>query len=99
MTSGTSFVKKKAALAAIKIVKKLPDTAEDFVEKVEVLMEDRHHGVLLSTLSLVEILIVHKPEYKNKFKKYFTPMIRVLKGLVSSYSAEFDISGVSDPFL
>jgi hypothetical protein len=42
MTSGTSFVKKKAALAAIKIVKKLPDTAEDFVEKVEVLMEDRH---------------------------------------------------------
>ena len=80
MTSGTSFVKKKAALAAIKIVKKLPDTAEDFVEKVEILMEDRHHGVLLSTLSLVEVLIKQNAEYKNKFKKYFTSMIRVLKG-------------------
>lgn len=80
MTSGTSFVKKKAALAAIKIVKKLPDTAEDFVDKVEILMEDRHHGVLLSTLSLVEVLIKQNAEYKNKFKKYFTSMIRVLKG-------------------
>ena len=80
MTSGTSFVKKKAALAAIKIVKKLPDTAEDFVEKVEILMEDRHHGVLLRTLSLVEVLIKQNAEYKNKFKKYFTSMIRVLKG-------------------
>ena len=80
MTSGTSFVKKKAALAAIKIVKKLPDTAEDFVEKVEILMEDRHHGVLLSTLSLFEVLIKQNAEYKNKFKKYFTSMIRVLKG-------------------
>ena len=80
MTSGTSFVKKKAAWAAIKIVKKLPDTAEDFVEKVEILMEDRHHGVLLSTLSLVEVLIKQNAEYKNKFKKYFTSMIRVLKG-------------------
>ena len=80
MTSGTPFVKKKAALAAIKIVKKLPDTAEDFVDKVEILMEDRHHGVLLSTLSLVEVLIKQNAEYKNKFKKYFTSMIRVLKG-------------------
>jgi AP-1 complex subunit gamma-1 len=26
-------------------------------------------------------------------------MIRVLKGLVSTYSAEFDIQGISDPFL
>ncbi len=44
ITSGTSFVKKKAALAATKIIKKLPDTIDDFVEKIDVLMEDRHHG-------------------------------------------------------
>ena len=99
MHSGISFVKKKAALAAIKILKKLPETADDLAKKVDVLMEDRHHGVLLSTLSLAEVLIKHKADYKNKFKKYFSPMIRVLKGLVSSFSAEFDIAGVSDPFL
>lgn len=26
-------------------------------------------------------------------------MLKVLKGLISSYSAEFDIQGISDPFL
>ena len=44
LANGTSFVKKKAALAATRIVKKLPDTIPDFVEKVDILMEDRHHG-------------------------------------------------------
>jgi AP-1 complex subunit gamma-1 len=57
MKNGTSFVKKKAALAATKIIKKLPETCADFSEKVEVLMEDRHHGVLLSTLGLVEEIL------------------------------------------
>ena len=80
-------------------MKKLPETADDLAEKVDVLMEDRHHGVLLSTLSLVEVLIKHKADHKNKFKKYFSPIIRNFKGLVSSFSAEFDIAGLSDPFL
>jgi len=58
MANGTSFVKKKAALSATKIIKKLPDTINDFVEKVDILMEDRHHGVLLSTLGLIEEIIL-----------------------------------------
>lgn len=62
-------------------------------------MEDRHHGVLLSTLGLMEEIIMEAPKYKDKFKKYITSMVRVLKGLVSTYSAEFDVSGISDPFL
>lgn len=62
-------------------------------------MEDRHHGVLLSTLGLIEDIITTAPKYKEKFKKYFTSEIKILKGLVSSYSAEFDINGISDPFL
>lgn len=69
------------------------------MEKVDKLMEDRHHGVLLSTLGLIEELIYLDPSTKDQFKKYFTPMIRVMKGLVSSYSAEFDVSGISDPYL
>ena len=49
---GTSYIKKKAALASTRIVKKVPEKLDDFVEKVEVLMEDRHHGVLIATLQL-----------------------------------------------
>lgn len=54
MSKGTSFVKKKAALCASKIIKLLPETIEQFTDKIDKLMEDRHHGVLLSTLGLIE---------------------------------------------
>ncbi len=64
-------MKKKAALASTKIIKKLPETADDFAEKIDVLMEDRHHGVLLSTLGLVEEIINQDDKFKGKFKKYF----------------------------
>lgn len=52
LATGTSYIKKKAALASTRIVKKVPEKLDDFVEKVEVLMEDRHHGVLIATLQL-----------------------------------------------
>lgn len=97
---GLAFIKKKAALAASRMIKKLPETCDDFYDKIDGLMEDRHHGVLLATLGLVEeIALVGGEKYKEKFKKYIPSLIRILKGLVSAYSAEFDISGVSDPFL
>lgn len=44
MQSGTSFTRKKAPLAAAKIMKKLPDHLPDIIEKINSLMEDRHHG-------------------------------------------------------
>lgn len=47
---GTSYIKKKAALASTRIVRKVPEKIEEFADKVESLMEDRHHGVLIATL-------------------------------------------------
>ena len=45
MQSGNSFVRKKVPLAAAKIIKKLPDHIPDIIEKINALMEDRHHGI------------------------------------------------------
>jgi len=50
LTSGTSYIKKKAALACTRVITKVPEKIEDFAEKCELLMEDRHHGVLVGTL-------------------------------------------------
>ncbi|KAL4432313.1 hypothetical protein ABPG74_011072 [Tetrahymena malaccensis] len=99
MQSGTSFTRKKAPLAAAKIMKKLPDHLPDIIEKINTLMEDRHHGVLIATLGLIEEIMLHDPTTKDKFKKYVTPMIKVLQGLVSHYDKDFEIAGVVDPFL
>lgn len=41
-------------------------------------MEDRHHGVLIATMGLIEEILLHDPTTKDKFKKYVTPMIKVL---------------------
>ena len=60
---------------------------DQFIEKIDKLMEDRHHGVLLSTLGLIEETIYIEPKTKEHFSKHFSAMIRVMKNLVSSYSA------------
>jgi AP-1 complex subunit gamma-1 len=99
LSQGTSYIKKKAALASTRIVKRVPEKLDDFVEKVEVLMEDRHHGVLIATMQLCQHIIQINPEKKQKFVRFVAPMTRILKSLVSTYSAEYDVSGISDPFL
>jgi AP-1 complex subunit gamma-1 len=99
LTSGNNYVKKKAALAATRVIRRVPELTEEFIEKIPSLMEERHHGVLLATLSLVEEILEIRPEFKEKFKKYVPLLIKVLKNLVSSYSGDYEISGIIDPFL
>lgn len=65
----------------------------------------------MATLSLVEEIMDIKPEFKEKFKKYVPLLVdlklflnlifkvKVLKNLVSSYSGDYEISGIIDPFL
>ena len=52
MVSKSSYVRKKAALCAIRVVKKVPELAESFLEPCERLLNDRHHGVLLAAVTL-----------------------------------------------
>mmetsp|Transcript_28820 Transcript_28820/g.33278 ORF Transcript_28820/g.33278 Transcript_28820/m.33278 type:complete len:897 (+) Transcript_28820:42-2732(+) len=99
MVSGNTYIKKKTALAASRIIKKIPELTEEFSEKVGPLLEERHHGVMLATLGLVEDVLNINVAHKKIFKKNLTLLIKVLKSLVSNYTAEYDISGVVDPFL
>jgi len=45
-----------------------------------------------------EILRIDE-KYKLNFRKHVATLIRILKGLLAGYSSEFDVSGISDPFL
>ena len=44
MVSGSTYIKKKCALAATRIIKKVPELIDDFVDRVSPLLEERHHG-------------------------------------------------------
>jgi AP-1 complex subunit gamma-1 len=52
MVSKNSYIRKKAALCAIRVAKKVPELAESFLEPCERLLNDRHHGVLLAAVTL-----------------------------------------------
>lgn len=43
-TTSTNYIKKKAALAATRIIRKVPETIDLFEDKLESLLEERHHG-------------------------------------------------------
>jgi len=44
MSIGSNYIKKKAALAATKIVRKIPNSIPTFADKVENLLSERNHG-------------------------------------------------------
>ncbi|MFS8020599.1 putative clathrin/coatomer adaptor, adaptin-like, armadillo-like helical [Helianthus anomalus] len=94
-------VRKKAALCSIRIIKKVPDLAENFVNPVASLLKEKHHGVLLTAIQLCADLCMISEEALEYFRKKCTEgLVKVLKDAVNSpYAPEYDISGISDPFL
>lgn len=106
LSTANPYIRRKAALCAMRICRKVPDLQEHFVEKAKILLSDRNHGVLLCGLTLVtsmceaedadggEELVV------DMFRPLTVGLVRTLKGLASSgYAPEHDVTGITDPFL
>ncbi|CAA2958214.1 AP-1 complex subunit gamma-2-like [Olea europaea subsp. europaea] len=94
-------IRKKAALCSIRIIKKVPDLAENFVNPAAALLKEKHHGVLLTGVQLcTDLCKVSKEALEHLRKKCTDGLVRVLKDVVnSSYAPEYDVSGIADPFL
>jgi len=100
LTSSQSYIKKKACLAGVRVIKLVPELAEDYVPRVRALMEDRNHGVLLTGSCLVIEMMLADDIYIEECKYLVPILVRMLKNLMlSGYSTEYEISGISDPFL
>ncbi|KAL8142389.1 hypothetical protein V2J09_015421 [Rumex salicifolius] len=94
-------VRKKAALSSIRIIKKVPDLAENFVNPAAALLKEKHHGVLITGVQLcIELCKANEDALDHFRKKCTDSLVRVLKDLVNSpYAPEYDIAGITDPFL
>ena len=53
LSTANPYIRRKAALCAMRICRKVPDLQEHFLEKAKALLSDRNHGVLLCGLTLV----------------------------------------------
>lgn len=74
MSNTNPFIKKKAALAAGKIVRKCPDLIESFLDKLGNYLDEKNHGVLICGVTLAIQIFKHDIKYIEKFRK-FQPII------------------------
>lgn len=106
ISTSNPYIRRKAALCAMRICRKVPDLQEHFLEKATHLLADRNHGVLLCGLTLVTSLCEADEEEGGeegiieKFRQFVPALVRTLKGLASSgYAPEHDVTGITDPFV
>jgi AP-1 complex subunit gamma-1 len=106
LASSNPYIRRKAALCAMRICRKVPDLQEHFLDKAKLLLNDRNHGVLLSGLTLVVSMCEADEEEGGEqgvvemFRPLTGSLVKVLKGLSQSgYAPEHDVTGITDPFL
>lgn len=106
LSTPNPYIRRKAALCAMRICRKVPDLQENFVEKAKLVLSDRNHGVLLCGLTLaIDMCEAEEAEEGQEgmielFRPLAPGLVRALKGLTTSgYAPEHDVSGITDPFL
>jgi hypothetical protein len=72
----------KAALCALRVIKKVPDLADHFTTKAKNLLTDRNHGVLLTSITLVTEMCQTDPavlsEFRNVCFAYSSSEVRLI---------------------
>jgi AP-1 complex subunit gamma-1 len=100
MRSLDPYIKKKAAIAAIKIVRKCQEFIESYLKPLSSYFEEKNNGVILAGLSLLSQMYKIDQNVITHFEKHCSYLIKYLKMLLSiSYSPEYDVNGITDPFL
>lgn len=106
LSTANPYIRRKAALCAMRICRKVPDLQEHFFDNAKLLLNDRNHGALLCGLTLVTSMCESDEAEGGGeaaielFRPLVGTLVKTLKGLASSgYAPEHDVTGITDPFL
>eukprot|EP00803_Ostreobium_quekettii_P008801 evm.model.scf_548.5 EVM.evm.TU.scf_548.5 scf_548:70580-80331(+) len=100
LKSSNSYIRKKAALTTTRIVKKVPELVEQFMHPAAELLNDRHHGALLTGVTLMLEMCHLEPDAIKEYRNHIPQLCRIMRSLVvSGFSPEHDVGGINDPFL
>lgn len=100
LKSNNSYLRKKAALATIRLIRKEPDLIDHMSERIVALLKDRTHGVLLTGMQLMIEVLEIRPDMKAEYAKHVPTLVRLLRGLITmGFSPEHDVGGIVDPFM
>eukprot|EP00834_Sanchytrium_tribonematis_P000958 NODE_20_length_44879_cov_0.624654.p5 type:complete len:802 gc:universal NODE_20_length_44879_cov_0.624654:24592-22187(-) len=99
--SSSSYIRKKAALCAVRVLKKLPEMSERYAAKCLNLINDKNHGVVITSLSvLIEVCQINPSLHVPEAAQQVQSMLRLMRNLITAgYSPEHDVTGITDPFL
>ncbi|KAK7195877.1 AP-1 adapter complex gamma subunit [Novymonas esmeraldas] len=94
-------LRSKAALAALRVVRKAPDQAGYILEHCTDLFDGNNESLMCVLTLVIECLQTSAgAEMIGAFRKHTMSAVRALKGLVlSSRITDEDVGGVTDPFL
>uniref|UniRef100_A0A8C9VKL2 AP-1 complex subunit gamma n=1 Tax=Scleropages formosus TaxID=113540 RepID=A0A8C9VKL2_SCLFO len=91
LKTSNSYLRKKAALCAVHVIRKVPELMEMFLPATKNLLSEKNHGEAFFILVIGTML---------SWCPLVPQLVRILKNLImSGYSPEHDVSGISDPFL
>lgn len=100
LRANNSYLRKKAALATIRLLKKEPDLIEHMSERIVGLLKDRAHGVLVTGIQLITEVLEILPSMVEEYRRLVPSLVRLLRNFISmGYSPEHDVGGITDPFL
>ncbi|PAA80704.1 hypothetical protein BOX15_Mlig017058g1, partial [Macrostomum lignano] len=98
--SSNAYIRKKATLCALRIIQKIPDLMEVYIPCARSLLNEKNHGVLLTAVCLISQMCILSVDTLNHFRRLVPNLVRILKNLImSGFSQDHDVNGVSDPFL
>ncbi|ORZ39707.1 adaptin N terminal region-domain-containing protein [Catenaria anguillulae PL171] len=98
--SSNSYIRKKAALSAVRIIRKVPDLLDNFASRCRAMLGERNHGALLTGLTLIHEMCKISPAMLAEFRGTVPVLVKILKQLITTgYSPEHDVQGITDPFL
>lgn len=100
IVSSNPYISKRAALCAMRIIRKVPELEENFVDRAKVLLGHKNHGVLLCAMALITDICINNPDQIPTFRQSLPLLIKHLKALTQSgYAPEYDVTGLPDPYL
>ena len=75
------YIRKKAIICGIRIIKKCPELLDNYIEKLDQLLQEKNHGVLLSAVTFMSEVSKQHKKHKVAFRKLIPHLINIVKGL------------------
>src|SRR5271169_4280092 len=98
--ASNAYIRRKAALCAMRIIRKVPDLQPMFLDRAKTLLSDRNHGVLVCGITLLTDICESDPDVTAQVRTYVPILVKTLKNLANAgYEPEHDVTGIADPFL